>query len=203
MSEQVENVGVVDLQGVEVVNTAHDGYRRAGFVLKAGVNTLPVVDYEKYLLLESDPRLVVTPIASDEGNSSSVVLGAGVLPGGLTGTVTIDGQTFEAHNIEVTIPAPSVSVTAVTAPDVIEGSIVIEPDVVKTPFPEGVALTDNQTPPPPEDRLLAAVQACRIEPKEKWFNKNGTPKLAQWREFVHAELSAADINAALAAHGVA
>ncbi|HCR3993477.1 TPA: hypothetical protein OOF55_002742 [Morganella morganii] len=56
---------IAEMAGVFVVNTAHEGYRRAGFVLHSGENTLPPVTVSVLEALEADPRLVVTVIAAD------------------------------------------------------------------------------------------------------------------------------------------
>ncbi|MDC9620135.1 HI1506-related protein [Xenorhabdus sp. XENO-7] len=56
---------LVEMVGVSVVNTAHAGYRRAGFVLQQGENTLPPVTLAALQALEADPRLSVTVIAAD------------------------------------------------------------------------------------------------------------------------------------------
>lgn len=56
---------IAGMGGVFVVNTAHEGYRRAGFVLHSGENTLPPVTVPVLKALEADPRLVVTVIAAD------------------------------------------------------------------------------------------------------------------------------------------
>lgn len=56
---------IAEMAGVFVVNTAHEGYRRAGFVLHSGENTLPPVTVSVLEALEADPRLIVTVIAAD------------------------------------------------------------------------------------------------------------------------------------------
>ncbi|WP_140918660.1 HI1506-related protein [Limnobaculum xujianqingii] len=56
---------VVEMSGVMVVNTAHDGYRRAGFSFKSGENILPPVTAAQWHLLDGDPRLVVSVIATE------------------------------------------------------------------------------------------------------------------------------------------
>ncbi|WP_314188559.1 HI1506-related protein [Yersinia massiliensis] len=58
------NVECVDMVGVSVVNTAHNGYRRAGFVLALGDNILPPVTAQQWHALEADPRLSVTVITA-------------------------------------------------------------------------------------------------------------------------------------------
>ena len=60
----------VEMVGVMVVNTAHEGYRRAGLVLRQGENTLPPLSLSVLTVLESDPRLVVTIIAADNDGES-------------------------------------------------------------------------------------------------------------------------------------
>ena len=54
------------MAGVHVVNSRHDGYRRAGFRFNKGENILPPVDFKQFKLLEADPDLVVTPIVEDD-----------------------------------------------------------------------------------------------------------------------------------------
>ncbi|NRN26746.1 HI1506-related protein [Photorhabdus heterorhabditis] len=68
MSEKISMAENAETMGVCVVNTAHDGYRRAGFVLVRGENTLPTVDVDQRQALEADPRLSVTVITTDTDN---------------------------------------------------------------------------------------------------------------------------------------
>lgn len=94
-----------EMAGVFVVNTAHDGYRRAGLVLHSGENTLPPVTVSVLEALEADPRLVVTVIPADTdrdapgrldnpGASAAVAEGAeGEQPGV---TLTIDVLNVQA-----------------------------------------------------------------------------------------------------------
>ncbi len=71
-----ENTGeLVEMVGVHVVNTAHDGYRRAGFVLQKGENILSAVSASVFKALEADPRLAVMVIASDIDSDTSGRLG--------------------------------------------------------------------------------------------------------------------------------
>ncbi|OCQ50957.1 Mu-like prophage FluMu protein gp35 [Photorhabdus australis subsp. thailandensis] len=68
MSEKISMAENAETRDVCVVNTAHDGYRRAGFVLVRGENTLPTVDVNQCQALEADPRLSVTVITTDTDN---------------------------------------------------------------------------------------------------------------------------------------
>ncbi|CAM3282731.1 hypothetical protein XNC1_3384 [Xenorhabdus nematophila ATCC 19061] len=65
ITEPVDTADRIEMGGVSVVNTAHEGYRRAGFVLQQGDNTLPPVTSAELQALEADPRLSVTVIAAD------------------------------------------------------------------------------------------------------------------------------------------
>lgn len=73
MSDETNTASLLDIPplemvGVSVVNTAHDGYRRAGFVLQLGENSLPSVTLAELGVLEADPRLSVTVIAANPDN---------------------------------------------------------------------------------------------------------------------------------------
>ncbi|WP_145482434.1 HI1506-related protein [Yersinia aldovae] len=70
----------VDMVGVSVVNTAHNGYRRAGFVLALGDNVLPPVTAQQWYALEADPRLSVSVIAAATDDLPSRGLANPVLP---------------------------------------------------------------------------------------------------------------------------
>lgn len=61
---------IVKMAGVFVVNTAHEGYRRAGLILHSGENTLPPVSVSVLEALKADPRLVVTVIAADSDSDT-------------------------------------------------------------------------------------------------------------------------------------
>ncbi|MEQ5119502.1 HI1506-related protein [Morganella morganii] len=83
---------VIEMAGIFVVNTAHEGYRRAGFILCRGENTLPPVPVSVLTALEADPRLVVTVIAADIHSDT---------PGRLdnTGTFTAIEQELEQQRL--------------------------------------------------------------------------------------------------------
>ncbi|WP_340615090.1 HI1506-related protein [Xenorhabdus thailandensis] len=61
----LDTLSPLERVGIKVVNTAHDGYRRAGLVLQPGENSLPFVTRETLQALEADPRLSVTVITAD------------------------------------------------------------------------------------------------------------------------------------------
>ena len=204
MSTDTKNLCEVDYEGLAVVNLAHDGYRRAGFTLKTGENILPMVDCKTFNALDNDPRLVVTIIASMPGDNP---------PGSMDDVVLPDRITVEAAQLDVVITEPlpvdtvlsdGITLKEGDGPLVPLDSVITEPplDIITTPFPDNAPLTGAQELPSPEERLQSAVMAAKIEPREKWFTKTGSPRLEQWRDFVRADLTAADIKAALAAQGV-
>lgn len=75
MSDKEIKGEMVEMVGVSVVNTAHEGYRRAGFVLHQGENTLPPVTAAVLEALEADSRLTVMVIASNPDCDPSRGLG--------------------------------------------------------------------------------------------------------------------------------
>lgn len=75
MSDKESTGELVEMVGVHVVNTAHEGYRRAGFILQKGENTLPPVPASVLKALEADPRLAVMVIAPDVDSDTSGRLG--------------------------------------------------------------------------------------------------------------------------------
>ncbi|MBS9438990.1 hypothetical protein EAE91_18185 [Photorhabdus noenieputensis] len=64
----LDSIALVEMAGIHVVNTAHDGYRRAGFIFQQGGNALPPVTLAQFQTLEADPRLSVTVITTDTDN---------------------------------------------------------------------------------------------------------------------------------------
>lgn len=157
---------------VLVVNSAHDGYCRAGYRLVRGENSLPSVTEAQRQLLEGDPRLTVYVIEDP------------LLPPQAT-------NDDKAGNVGADV-----------APTVVGGEANVDDGTVKTPMPDDIKPVGEQVPPPADERMLAAVMACQNEPREKWFTKAGKPRLEQWREFVRADLTADDITTALTAHGI-
>ncbi|HCR3330534.1 TPA: hypothetical protein ON523_000212 [Morganella morganii] len=91
-----------EMAGVFVVNTAHEGYRRAGLVLHSGENTLPPVTVSVLEALEADPRLVVTVIAADTDRDA---------PGRLDNPGA-SAAVAESEQPEVTLTADALNVPA-------------------------------------------------------------------------------------------
>lgn len=71
--------------------------------------------------------------------------------------------------------------------------------IILTPTPTSLVKADGELTDP-KDNFISAILASKIEPAEKWFTKKGEPRLDQWRAVIGADVSAADIKAALAAH---
>ncbi|AXG42211.1 MULTISPECIES: HI1506-related protein [Photorhabdus] len=64
----LDSIALVEMAGIHVVNTAHDGYRRAGFIFQQGGNALPPVTLAQFQALEADPRLSVTVVTTGTDN---------------------------------------------------------------------------------------------------------------------------------------
>ena len=111
MSDKESTGELVEMVGVHVVNTAHDGYRRAGFVLQKGENILSTVPTSVLKALEADPRLAVMVIASDIDSVTSGRLGDQVIPT----TITFDDPP----------PVPVIETTERTEVSHAEGGITI------------------------------------------------------------------------------
>ncbi|EPW8573154.1 HI1506-related protein [Morganella morganii] len=93
---------IAEMAGVFVVNTAHEGYRRAGFVLHSGENTLPPVSVSVLEALEADPRLVVTVIAADTDSNTP-----GLLDNPGASAAVAEGAESEQPGVTLTADAPA------------------------------------------------------------------------------------------------
>lgn len=106
---------MVEMVGVNVVNTAHEGYRRAGFILHQGENTLPPVTAAVLKALEADPRLAVMVIATDIDSDTSRGLGDQVI----STTVTVEDAppTTEATETIAPVETPAALDTETAQPE--------------------------------------------------------------------------------------
>lgn len=170
MSNQEEQVEYVDMVGVSVVNTAHDGYRRAGFVLARGENILPPVSAQQWHALEADPRLSVTVIAADStGNASGSLVNH---PLSNPVTLPTEGTSGPTHNH----PSPPVATGA-----------------------NGGSSETVPYAPTREELLLGAVMCAELETDPTvFYTKAGTPRIEKWRALVDASLTVDEITQALA-----
>lgn len=76
---------------------------------------------------------------------------------------------------------------------------VTQDGILPTPMPTNLVKAEGELTDP-KDNFISAILASKIEPADKWFTKKGEPRLEQWRDVIGADVSAADIKAALAAH---
>ena len=100
--------GIAGMAGVFVVNTAHEGYRRAGLVLHSGENTLPPLSVSVLEALEADPRLVVTVIAADTDRDAP-----GRLDNPSASAAVAEGAEGEQPGVTLTADAPAAAGQAV------------------------------------------------------------------------------------------
>ncbi|WP_318564561.1 HI1506-related protein [Providencia stuartii] len=98
---------MVEMVGVNVVNTAHEGYRRAGFILHQGENILPPVTAEVLKALEADSRLAVMVIATDIDSDASRGLGDQVI----STTVTVEDTPPTTEVTETIAPVETAATT--------------------------------------------------------------------------------------------
>ncbi|HHZ7704103.1 TPA: HI1506-related protein [Morganella morganii] len=98
---------IAGMAGVVVVNTAHEGYRRAGLVLHSGENTLPPLSVSVLEALEADPRLVVTVIPADTDRDAP-----GRLDNPSASAAVAEGAEGEQPEVTLTADAPNVPAAA-------------------------------------------------------------------------------------------
>lgn len=86
-----EKKSAANIAVVSVFNSNHDGYRRAGFRLNAGANTLTDVSQEQFKLLEADPDLAAQIVeaaqkSANPQNAQAGQAGGQVLAGSAAGS---------------------------------------------------------------------------------------------------------------------
>ena len=59
MEQKMENVALKDFADVDVFNSRHDGYRRAGLTLAKGKNEFTGLSTDQVVMLQTDPALTV------------------------------------------------------------------------------------------------------------------------------------------------
>ncbi len=105
MSDKESASELTEMVGVHVVNTAHEGYRRAGFVLHQGENTLPPVTAAVLEALEADPRLTVMVIASNPDSDPPRGLGDPIAPA----AIVTDEPTLSVGEVTVVVDGEAVT----------------------------------------------------------------------------------------------
>lgn len=139
MSDKESVSELTEMVGVHVVNTAHEGYRRAGFVLHQGENTLPPVTAAVLEALEADSRLTVMVIASNPDSNPSRGLGDPTTSTTIAaeGAVSITADTIVIDgNQEATLAVGDITVTTEPTGEVVATEETQEP-VTDTTIAEG------------------------------------------------------------------
>lgn len=163
--------------GTEVINARHDGYRRAGFVLKRGRNELPPVDYKTLLMLEADPFLTVTIIGEPYDESD--------FP--LNNNHNIDKLAANQHDFNGGTPTET------------NNPPVVPPMVNPVVLPSD---SDFKTPQPTREQLLfeTANHAVLADDPAIYFNQDGSVSITKWKALLGDDsLTKDEINAALEA----
>lgn len=152
--------------GVEVVNTRHDGYRRAGLALSQGKNRFTNLTVEQINALQTDSALTVTII---EGVDINEIFDAAGRP---AADATGNSAGMESHDAS--------GKTAGAAED---SGGANEDDVEITSISQ------------PHIELPQAVVVALAESDEAiYFNSDGSPRITKWREVTgNVELTKGDV----------
>ncbi|MFQ1018665.1 HI1506-related protein [Gilliamella sp. CG13] len=140
--------------GIKVVNTRHDGYRRAGLTLSRGENKFTNLTVEQINALQTDSALTVTII--EGGDINEIFDDAGRPATDATGNST----GLESRGA-------SGKTTGAT-----EDSGGADEDDVETP----------SIPQPHIELSQAVVVALAEGDSLVYFNRDGSPRIAKWRE---------------------
>lgn len=161
--------------GVEVINTRQDNYRRAGFVLKKGRNELPPVDYQTLLMLDSDPFL----------------------------TVSIIGDSYVSENDSTTHHAPNSDISNSTKgsqTNPTDSPLNPSPDSnIENGAGKNGENPPSPTPPSRDERILTtANDALLATDPSIYFNQDGSASITKWKALLGDDsLTKDEINAAL------
>lgn len=168
MEQKIENNASVD-----VFNSRHDGYRRAGLTLTHGKNEFTELTTDQISMLQADLALTVTinKVEKEEDENPNPDDGGDLNPAGnppKTNSDETDGENENKGNPDTTGDQSNSKTPAATQPPI---------------------------------ELSQAVMVALAESDESvYFNKDGSPKIAKWREVTgNAELTKDDIAAAIAA----
>lgn len=160
------------IKKIEIINNRHNGYRRAGLILEKGKNEFTELTIEQIRMLQADPALTVTinKVEKEEDENPNP---------------DDDGDLNPAGN------PPN------TNPDDTAG---------KKENPGNHDTTGDQSgsktpaaPQPPIELSQAVMVALAETDKSVYFNKDGSPKIAKWRELIGDDKLTKDaVNAAIA-----
>ena len=155
---------------IEVINNRHDGYRRAGLVLKQGKNQFFELDAEQINALKNDPALTVTIEVENSNEDFEHTFGDTGSPTGNSG-LGADKTDKKENNNEG------------------NGGTTSE-NSDKNPEPPESHVELHQT----------AMVALAEQDPLAYFNKDGSPRIAKWQEVTgNSALTKTDVIAAIAA----
>lgn len=155
---------------IVVINNRHDGYRRAGLVLKQGKNQFFELDAEQINALKNDPALTVTIEVENSNEDFERTFGDTGSPTGNSGLGA--DKTDKKENND-------------------EGS-------------DGTTSENSDKDPEPPKSHIELSQAVMVALAEQdpliYFNMDGSPRIAKWKEVTGDEaLTKPDVIAAIAA----
>lgn len=164
---------IENIASVAVFNSRHDGYRRAGLTLARGKNEFTELTIDQISMLQADSALTVTinkKVEKEEDENPNPDDGDDLNPAGNSPNTNPDDTAGKNEN-------PG------------------KPDATGDQ-------SGSKTPaaPQPPIELSQAVMVALAEPdKSVYFNRDGSPKIAKWREVIgDAKLTKDAVNAAIA-----
>lgn len=153
MKQNMENVALKDFADVDVFNSRHDGYRRAGLTLAKGKNEFTGLTDEQVVMLQTDPALTVS-VRRELVNEKSDNCGSSNSCSG-DNSADLDEDETSGEN---------------------EGAGDTDADGdesnAKTPA----------TPQLPVELSQLALAALADPDRLVYFNLDGSPRIAKWRE---------------------
>lgn len=158
------------MKQIEVINNRQSGYRRAGLVLTRGRNEFIELTIEQIRKLQADPALTVT-IKSEVLNEDS------------------DNHGSPNPNPAGNPPSPNPNKTSGEDKNLGQTNTIKDESGNKNPA----------THQPPIELSQAVMVALAETDKSVYFNKDGSPKIAKWRELIGDDKLTKDaVNAAIA-----
>lgn len=163
---------IESIASISIFNSRHDGYRRAGLTLARGKNEFTELTTDQISMLQADPALTVTinKVEKEEDENPNPDDGGDLNPADNPPNTNPDDTDGKKEN----------------------------PGNPDTTGDESGSKTPAAPQPPIE--LSQAVMVALAEPDESvYFNKDGSPKIAKWREVIgDAKLTKDAVNAAIA-----
>lgn len=143
------------IKKIEIINNRHNGYRRAGLILEKGKNEFTELTIEQIRMLQADPALTVS-FQSEKLNEES------------------NNHGSSNSNLNSNSGGLDKGETAGKKENPGNPDTTGDQSGSKTPA----------APQPPIELSQAVMVALAETDKSVYFNKDGSPKIAKWRELI-------------------